>query len=216
MEPFAVFGWVCGWSVVVCWGGVGFVAAVLSDGFGFVVDHAYVDVEGVFVVLVGYVSYGEFGVEVVDVGEDVCPGVGGVFVEFLVGAEGLEVSAEGDGFFAVHDWLFRVISCWLGFLAVIQTPWGFWVMPLWRISSGVRQRRRLGPCRVPWSPMRCMSPAVVLLKLWWQATQCWVRFPSVRPQVWQVCGMALVLLDERVISDGLEIVGGLLVRGRGC
>jgi len=34
--------------------------------------------------------------------------------------------------------------------------------------------------------------------------------------VWQVCDMALVLLDERVISDGLEIVGGLLVRGRGC
>ena len=110
LEPFAVGGWVCGWPVVVGWGGVGFVAAVLSDGFGFVVDHAYVDVEGVFVVLVGDVSYGEFGVEVVDVGEDVCPGVGGVFVEFLVGAEGLEVSAEGDGFLAVHGWSPRGVS----------------------------------------------------------------------------------------------------------
>ena len=102
LEPFAVFGGVCWWSVVFCWGGVGFVAAVLSDGFGFVVDHAGVDEHGSFVVGGSDVFDGSYGVGVVDGFEDEVPCFGDVFVVFLGWAEGLDESDEFCGFGDVH------------------------------------------------------------------------------------------------------------------
>jgi hypothetical protein len=59
-------------------------------------------------------------------------------------------------------------------------------MPFTSISSGVRQRLRVGPELTAWAPVRCLSPAVVPEKVWQQAVQCSARPPKVAPQGLQV------------------------------